>query len=343
MKKPVQIHIPEKYRAGTVQKNRCPLSATYKLAFAECNYWKNQDFSIIEQYYDTRDVFFCLAEVHTAQSLRIPINCELNDLYWLCQLKGDYKIAEAQSPQNKFILFENNYSVIDLPAGRYTCRFESGQYLIVYFAIKRKWLLRHQRQQLESIIKILTLVQAGTLKGYYFFAVLEVSERVQRLLLELFCLPTTPALTLDLAIYQRATILMLESLQQIREQYEEDSPGKKIIDEVRTFISGQQEPRNVPPISIIAKHFRTSTSFLLKRHRIYYQTDLQSFINEEKLNYAYRQLTQSHLSISTIAHKSGYLDITNFSRAFKTHFGANPSHIRKQNKGNNNSESPYGK
>ncbi|MBQ8388861.1 MAG: helix-turn-helix domain-containing protein [Clostridia bacterium] len=56
---------------------------------------------------------------------------------------------------------------------------------------------------------------------------------------------------------------------------------------------------------------------------------IHKYALKQKLTYAYNLVTTTHMSIDTIAVASGFATTAHFSTAFKEHYGASPSTLRK--------------
>lgn len=334
MKKSVQIHIPEKYRADTILKNKCPFSATYKLAYAACNCWKNQDFSIIEQYYDAKDVFIGLTEIRNKEEITIPFNCEYYDLYWLYQLKGYMELLDRRVINEILSIREGQYTLTAMPEEQYNAYFKPGKHLLYYFVVKREWLLRRDGAGLDLIESFLEqLRQNKRINGSAFVQqLLIINPVVKRLLLSIFTLSNMIPISLDTKLYERTISLLEQSLQDLTNKAAIRNQQKLLIDQVRLYIREQLTESPIPPIKELTEHFGVSRSYLWKYHQQYYGTDLQQFITEQKLSYSYELLNGSTLTIAEIAFKCGFAEATNFARAFKAQYGFPPSNIRNNGK-----------
>ena len=334
MKKPVLIHVPEKYRVGTVVKNKCPVNATYKLSYTDCNSWKNQDFSITEQYYDAKDVFIGLTEVRNGDEITIPFNCERYDLYWLYQLKGRMELLD-RTGINKILRINNGqYVLTAMPEEQYYAYFKPGKHLLCYFVVKSEWLLRHDGAGLDLIDSFLEqLRQKDRINGSAFVKeVLPINPVARRLLLSIFTLSEPIPISLDTKLYERTISLLVQSLQDLTDKFIVEDQQKVLVDQIRLYVHEQLTEGPIPSIKEITEHFEVSRSYLWKYHQQYYGIDLQQFITEKKLGYSYELLIKSSLSIAEIAFKCGFAEAGNFARAFKARYGFPPSHIRNDGK-----------
>ncbi|HWV70187.1 MAG TPA: hypothetical protein VN040_00630, partial [Pseudosphingobacterium sp.] len=299
MKKPIKIHIPEKYKAGIMLKNKCPFSAFYKLTYAECNYWKKQDFSIIEQYYDAKDVFIGLTEIRNRDEITIPFDCERYDLYWLYQLKGHMELFDRTG--NRFLRINNGqYMLTAMPKQQYYAYFKPGKHLLCYFVVKSEWLLRHDGAGLYLIDSFLEqLRQKERINGFAFVQEsLSINPIVRRLLLSIFTLSKPIPISLDTKLYERTISLLVQSLQDLTDKSTIESQQKLLVDQIRLYVQEQLAEGPIPSIKEITEHFEVSRSYLWKYHQQYYGIDLQQFITEKKLGYSYELLIGSSLSIA---------------------------------------------
>ena len=76
------------------------------------------------------------------------------------------------------------------------------------------------------------------------------------------------------------------------------------------------------------KEFSYSKFHLEKQFKKLYGENIISYRNKKKMELA-KTLLKNNVSISTVAERLDYNSISSFSRAFKIHFGENPSNFRK--------------
>lgn len=81
---------------------------------------------------------------------------------------------------------------------------------------------------------------------------------------------------------------------------------------------------------LFVKEMGMSRSGVYLRLRQTCGKSVSEFIREQRLQYAAGLLTESSLSVSEVAYKSGFKDPSNFSRYFKTYYGISPSEYAKK-------------
>jgi AraC-like DNA-binding protein len=83
-------------------------------------------------------------------------------------------------------------------------------------------------------------------------------------------------------------------------------------------------------IDALAKRFLKSPSTLKKIFRSDFRIPIHVFIVRQRMQLALNLLREKELSISEIAFRVGYEELSNFSRDFKTHFGYSPRVFQKR-------------
>jgi YesN/AraC family two-component response regulator len=81
----------------------------------------------------------------------------------------------------------------------------------------------------------------------------------------------------------------------------------------------------------LANRFFVSYSHLSKSFTKNFQMNFHKYLLMRRMEYALELLHQSDKSVQEIAAMSGYENMFNFSRAFKTYYGIAPNHFRKGN------------
>lgn len=85
-------------------------------------------------------------------------------------------------------------------------------------------------------------------------------------------------------------------------------------------------------LSMLAKRFYMSVSSLTKAFKLATGFSFTQYLNNIRVRHAHNLLDQSSLTISEIAHKVGYSNLTHFERMFKELTGYTPSQYRKTNR-----------
>ncbi|QNL47905.1 helix-turn-helix transcriptional regulator [Olivibacter sp. SDN3] len=332
MKKPIHIEIPSRYRGDTQKLDQCPPIATHKLAYASCNYWRHARFSIIEQYYDAKDVFIGLTEVRNKDEITIPFSCERYDLYWLYQLKGRMELLD-RTGINKILRISNGqYILTAMPEEKYYAYFKPGRHLLCYFVVKSEWLLRNDGAGLDIIDSFLAQLRQSERITASVFAqeLLTIGPVVRKQLFTMFTLSKGIPIHVDAKLYKLSINLLVQSLQDLTDDTIVEDRHKLLIDQVRLYVSEQLKEGQIPPIEDIAAHFNISTSYLRKQHKRYYAIDLRQFIKQVRFDFAYYLVTRSNLSNNIIASMCGFADKASFGKAFKRYFGFPPSQASSQ-------------
>lgn len=82
----------------------------------------------------------------------------------------------------------------------------------------------------------------------------------------------------------------------------------------------------------VAGIFGFSPTYLSKLFKLYGKVNYKSYLQNIRVEYGYRQLVNTDLSISDIAMNNGFPNSKAFSKEFKKRYGKLPSEYRKENK-----------
>jgi AraC family transcriptional regulator, positive regulator of tynA and feaB len=108
-----------------------------------------------------------------------------------------------------------------------------------------------------------------------------------------------------------------------------NAPSSELLREVLEFIN-----RNISDVDLspgkAARHFGVSPRYI---HKLFARTasTFGSYVLSKRLDHIRRDLllpAYRHLTISRLAYRWGFNDLSNFNRAFKTRFGCSPSQCR---------------
>ena len=84
-------------------------------------------------------------------------------------------------------------------------------------------------------------------------------------------------------------------------------------------------------ITVLAKIYDLSLSALKKYFKGVYGEAIYSYVSNYKMNVAAHLLLKTDESVTTIAGKLGYTNVSKFSEVFKKNYGKNPKEYRKIN------------
>lgn len=84
------------------------------------------------------------------------------------------------------------------------------------------------------------------------------------------------------------------------------------------------------PLSLdeVARSVGTNRSTLGRLFRHHVGVSVGEYVRDRRLEWAYRQLTDSNTKIAVIASAAGFADQAHFCRCFKTRYGVTPSSLR---------------
>jgi AraC-like DNA-binding protein len=120
-------------------------------------------------------------------------------------------------------------------------------------------------------------------------------------------------------------------------------PNKKqsdaiLIQNVRAYILENLEnlENPLPSTPELSKMFKVNEFKLKDSFRHFFNTSIYQFYIEERLKKAHLMILQTAIPIKQISIICGYIDYTNFYKAFKKRFGYPPSELKRDNGENTN-------
>lgn len=108
----------------------------------------------------------------------------------------------------------------------------------------------------------------------------------------------------------------------------------KLIMKARRILT--EDLKNPPDINKLAELSGTNATKLKKGFKILYNTTINQYLRNERLNRAKILLAEENLSIKEISEEVGYSNKSIFSKRFKEKFGVLPSTFLRRYKADNN-------
>lgn len=311
--------------------HNAPRTAAYHLSYAQRNYWEHKKFTVLEQYYRTKDIFLYLGEVKTDINLAIKLRCAEANLYWVYQLEDNYLLLiQHKRKRAELKTKEKNYFAVYLPAGDHTAYFEKGgNYLIFYFVVGRELLLRFQNSSLRFLKKLLEKLDKQH-SEFAFTIRLPIETQTMLNIYRLFGLQRLDELALEERI--PPIILRLLALARSAHAQQEVSIGNTStkLSQIRQQVLENIKEGNVFTIRELAEEFNLNVDYMRQSHKSQYYESLQRFITKSKLSEAYRQIAEEHKTPTEVAQGLSFYDGAAFNRAFKKEFGITPSILYQQ-------------
>lgn len=323
----IQLEFPE--ALGDIERSHTlPQSVAYRLSYAHCNYWQHSAFTVLEQYYQTKDIFLYLGEVKTEIDLAVKLHCAAANLYWVYQLEDEYLLLIQHKRKGAELKTrEKTHRVVYLPAGDHTAYFEKGgHYLIFYFVVDKKLLLRFQDSSLRFLKRLLEKLDCEH-PEFAFTVRLPIDAKTMQFIHRLFDLSRSDELAMEERI--PPIILRLIALARQHDSKENQSIGKTVdkLNQIRRQVLENIQEGRLFTIHELAEDFNFNVNYLRQSHKKHYQESLQRFITKSKLAEAYRQIADEHRAPTEVAHALGFYDGAAFTNAFKKEYGIVPSDL----------------
>jgi len=305
-----------------------PKAASYRLSFAHCNYWEHPAYTVLEQYYQTRDIFLYLGEVKTDIDLSIKLTCEDAHIYWAYQLKGKQELAiQLKRRTIRLKTKAEHYRAVYLPGGTHTAYFKKGvHYLIFYFVVKKSLLLRFRDTSLHFLNKLLENL-AQQQATFTCTLPMPLASKITIYLHRLFNLGRQDELGMEEHI--PPLILRLVALARQAHYQEQVSEDKTIIllEQLRQQVLENIRESIAFTIKELAEDFRLNAHYLNQLHKRHYHESTQRFITRSKLEEGYRQIAEEGRHPTEVAFSLLFYDGSAFTKAFKKEFGITPNSL----------------
>lgn len=112
-----------------------------------------------------------------------------------------------------------------------------------------------------------------------------------------------------------------------------NTPRQQVVSPTHAVVRHALElldKRFAAPISLdeVARSVGTNRSTLGRLFRHHVGVSVGEYVRDRRLEWAYRQLTDTNTKISVIAAAAGFADQAHFCRCFKTRYGVTPSSLR---------------
>jgi len=103
---------------------------------------------------------------------------------------------------------------------------------------------------------------------------------------------------------------------------------KHLVDLLEEYIN-KHISENIT-VESLCKEFNMSRTSLYEQAKLYVSGGIATFIRQKRLNHAKHLLRTTEMSVSEVAHASGFTDYNYFLRLFKRNFGISPKKFSKQ-------------
>ncbi|MFC6101212.1 helix-turn-helix domain-containing protein [Olivibacter domesticus] len=329
MESQIQLEFPQAL-GDIARSHTLPQSATYRLNYAHCNYWQHSAFTVVEQYYQTKDIFLYLGEVKTDIDLSITLHCNASNLYWVYQLEDEYLLVvnhEKRKAQLK--TKEKSYRAVYVPVGDHNSYFEKdGRYLVFYFVVDKDLLLRFQDTSLRFIKDLLNRLKKEH-PEFAFSLRLPIDAHTIRHLNKLLHIQKLDALELEGEIPQVIIRLIVIARTAFYRRQQHIRLAVERLAEIRQYIKDSIEVGNIYTISYIAYQFDISPYRLRYSHKQAYEHSLQAYITDLRLKEVHHLIKEEGFRPLQAAYAMGYTEMRSFRKQFIKHFGITPNDLFK--------------
>ena len=294
---------------------RLPATASYHVAYTNKRSWQTDNWWVALQTYDARHAYVYLMEIYNKQAIRFGLDCLRRDLHWLYPLSGEMVIDGGRTPLR---LSADEHIRVLSASGEYEIAVQPGRHLLFSFALEWGWTRRYARTALSYLRSPVPVPINAAIRGQ---------------LLTLANLSPQEGLLMDAQIYWPIARITHAT----RKLYGDYLPAEKAVSSgislarsVREHIQQDLKFGNKPlTITQIATHFGVTPDYLSRVHKKHYGLSLHAFQMQQRLAEAYRLLTTEGLSVSAVAYRLDFSDLSAFGKLFRKRYGLSPIEVRK--------------
>lgn len=312
----LHIHISEYYPRATVAA-RLPAGTSYHVPYSQKRSWRGDDWWISMQTYDARHAYVYLIEIATKRPLRFGVECLRRDLRWLYPLSGAFTILRGDGDGAALRLTADEHIRILSGPGSHVVEVQPGRHLLFAFVLDWGWIRRYARGALAYLRRPFPVPITPAIRGH---------------LLTLASLSLQEGMVMDTEIYwpiARITHLT-------RKLYDDyDVAGKPVSTTLELALSARGHIRDSLrldghslTVAEIAAHFGVTAGHLSRMHKRHCGQSLQAYLMRQRLDTAYRLLSEDGVGVSAVAYQLGFSDVQAFNKLFRKYFRVAPSEIR---------------
>ncbi len=314
----LHIHIPAYYPRATVAA-RLPAGTSYHVPYSQKRSWRGDDWWISMQTYDARHAYVYLIEVFTKRPLRFGVECLRRDLRWLYPLSGAFTILRGDGDGVALQLTADEHIRVLSSPGSHVVGVRPGRHLLFAFVLDWGWTRRYARGALAYLRQPVAVPINAAIRGH---------------LLTLASLSMQEGLLMDASIYW--SIARITHL--TRQLYDEyDVAGKPVSTTLELALSARNHIADSlllggKPLTVaeIADHFGVTAGHLSRMHKRHCGQSLQAYLMRQRMDTAYRLLSEDGLGVSAVAYQLGFSDVQAFNKLFRKYFGAAPSEMKRR-------------
>jgi len=310
----LRIHISEHHPRATALA-RLPAGTTYHAPYSQKRGWRDDGWWISLQTYDARQAYVYFIEVFTKRPLLFGVECLRRDLRWLYPLSGAFTIQNWEGEVALRLTADQHIRVLSGP-GNHTVSVQPGRHLLFAFVLDWGWTRRYAREVLAYLRCPFPVPITATIRGH---------------LVTLASLSEQEGMVMDADIYWPIARIT-HVTRQLYDDYDED--GKPVSTTLELALSARNHITDSLllgsfPLTVaeIADHLGVTPGHLSKMHKKHYGQSLQAYLVRQRLDTAYRLLSEEECSVSAVAYRLGFSDVQAFNKSFRKYFGVAPSTI----------------
>ncbi|MFB2121226.1 helix-turn-helix transcriptional regulator [Parapedobacter sp. 2B3] len=291
---------------------RLPAGTSHNVPYSHKRGWQGDGWWVSLQTYDARHAYVYLVEVFTKRPLRFGLECLRRDLRWLYPLQGAFAIHDQGGRKALQLTADEHIRVLS-GSGNYVVIVQPGRHLLFAFVLDWGWTRRYARGALGYLRQPFPAPIIPAIRGH---------------LLTLAHLSVKEGMLMDAEIYWPIARIT-HVTRQLYEEREASSETLELARSARNHIKDSLRLDGNPlTVAEIADHFGVTADRLSRAHKKHYGQPLQAYLMRQRLDTAYRLLSEEGASVSSVAYQLGFSDVQAFNKLFRKYFGVAPSEVR---------------
>ncbi len=325
---PFQLHFPAEAWGDTAISNTYPAQCEYEISIATPSLTTTQNSSFLRQSYSGNDFYIELWSFNALNEGYVDLSVLRPVVPIGISLKN--RLSLQIDEQEWRTLMDKNYRVIFLPAGMQRIKIFKGITAFL-FIIPPLYLFEVMTDQSAKELKAILSPKIQMPIHSWFMKDAIIDMSLKRTIKHLEQLRhTTRQLTAELYICIINIISHYDVSLHNAEALSGHSYAAKAAQSVRKYILQNLKEPGIGNIQRLCRMFGISDKPLSREFLLLTSQSIPDFIKEQRLQIGFKVASDPSLSITGMAHITGYSETSNFIRDFKKRFGLTPMQAKKK-------------
>lgn len=305
---------------------KAPADCVYRPAYMTAGCWTGNALRITLQQHNAKHALVYFLEIRAGEPQWINLHVDHPDLFGIYALNNPCRLHTDKETAPLLHLEDDHYSFVYCPAGNCQLHAAAGTTVVALYSVAISWFKRYQHSYLSSFRELLE--EAGS-RPTHFSALepLAMHALIRDEWLLLASLPPYEGIQLDAELYRPIATL----LHTAQSDLSAGKPKTYLLHERLAAVKhhiGQLALHAADfSVELVAGHFGFSQRHLIREFRREYHITPKQYYLAIHLGECRRLLRDERLTVSEVAYKRGYTDLSSFLRQYKKQFGHRPGDV----------------